>query len=151
MQVAFKQPPEEVAVAAAEEADRLDVLQVVGVVALQRLHIEFHRPPIDERPDELALMKQAHRLRRRIDKVHIARVQVVGRKELADEDHQVERDQEDAGDQRQLVPTELPPHQSQLRSLVHPHLLFRHRFDGIGIEWCSRYVVRQRFAGRRKE
>ena len=40
---------------------------------------------IDEGPDEAALVEQMDRLRRRMDEVDVARVQIVGRQELDDE------------------------------------------------------------------
>ena len=42
--------------------------------------------PIDERTDELALVEEVHPLRRRIDEVDVAGMQIVGRQKLADED-----------------------------------------------------------------
>ena len=96
VEVAFEQPPELVAVAAAEEADRLHVVRVVGVFALQRVHVELHGAAVDERPDEAALMEEMDALRRRVDEVDVARVQIVGRQELADQDHDVEHGEEDA-------------------------------------------------------
>ena len=94
---AVEQAPELVWVAAAEEADRLHVGRVVGVVALQRVHVEPHGAAVDERPDEAALVEEMHALRRRVDEVDVARVQIVGRQELADQDHAVEHGEEDAG------------------------------------------------------
>ena len=58
MEVAFEQAPELVGVAAAEEAHLLHVVCVVGVFALQRVHVELHRAAVDERPDELPSWKR---------------------------------------------------------------------------------------------
>ena len=58
MQVALDQAPEFVGVAAAEEADLLHVARVVGVFALQRVHVELHVAAVDERPDELPSWKK---------------------------------------------------------------------------------------------
>ena len=120
MQVRLDQPPELVLVAPAEEAQPLHVLAVVGVDAPQRLHVQLHRPAIDERPDEAAVVEQPHPLRRLVDMVDVARVQVVGRQELADQRGRIHEDQEDARDHRDPVAAEPPPHQPHLRRLPDP-------------------------------
>ena len=68
-----------------------------------------------------------HLLRRRIDEVDIAGVQIVRRQEFAHEDHRVEDCEENAGRQRQSVALELPPHQHDLRGHVDLRLLVGHR------------------------
>src|SRR5258707_13280980 len=62
MDVALDQPPEEIAVAVAEEAQLLHLGGIGGVDALQVLHVEVVVVAIDERPDEAALVEEMERL-----------------------------------------------------------------------------------------
>src|SRR3546814_9041585 len=59
--------PERVGIAAAEESQRLHFVRVGRVDARQRLHVQLVVEAVDEGADELALVKQVQRLRRRID------------------------------------------------------------------------------------
>src|SRR3546814_18493197 len=59
--------PERVGIAAAEESQRLHFVRVGRVDARQRLHVKLVVEAVDEGADELAIVKQVQRLRRRID------------------------------------------------------------------------------------
>ena len=58
---------------------------VVGIDPLQRVHVEAALPPIDERPDKAPLVEKVNSLRRRMNEFDVARVQIVGRQEFAEE------------------------------------------------------------------
>src|SRR5262249_56276611 len=90
MEVAGDQTPEIVRIAAAEEAQPLNILRVVCIFALQGIHVELHRPTIHERSDELPVVEEADSLRRRIDAFAIARGAIVGRQELAEDYHDIQ-------------------------------------------------------------
>ncbi len=60
MNVAVDEAPEAVAIAVAEEAQRLRRVAVLDVDALQVLHVEVVVEAVDERPDELALVEEMH-------------------------------------------------------------------------------------------
>ena len=70
------QSPELVLVASAEEAQRLHLLEIDGVLALQVLEVELEVEAIDEGADEAALVEQVHRLRREMDEVGMAGVRL---------------------------------------------------------------------------
>ena len=71
--------------AAAEEADREDLVGVGRIHPLEMVHVELVFGPVDERPDELALMKEMHPLRWRVDVVDVAFAERVGGQELGDQ------------------------------------------------------------------
>ena len=52
------------------------------------------RIAVDERAHELALVEQMDALRRRVDELRVAALQVVRRQDLGDEDAQVHREQQ---------------------------------------------------------
>ena len=52
MKIPLEQAPEAIAVATAEEADPLHVVGIVGVLALEIVHVEPHRAAVHERADE---------------------------------------------------------------------------------------------------
>src|SRR3990170_2811519 len=143
MPVTFNQAPEPVTVALAEETDPLNIILFFDVVPLERVHIQRHLAAIDERPDELAVVEQVHPLRRRIDVVHVACVQIVGRQELADQYPEIKRCQEYAGYNGKPVLSEFPPHQPQLRRLKDLRLLRRHRLDRLQVKGRGGNVVLQ--------
>ena len=142
--------PETVRIAAAEEAQFLHVLRIVGIFALQVVHVELHRPAIDERSDELPVMEELDLLRRRIDELDIARSEIVWRQELAEEDHEIENGEHDARNEGKPVALELPPHEPPLRRHVDALLLLAHRLGGGGIEGRRRHIVLERLARRRQ-
>jgi hypothetical protein len=129
VKIALPQAPEFVAVASAKEADGMNLGLVVQINALQRVHIERHVASIHERADEGAFVEQMDRLGWCMNVIDVARVQIVGSQELADENHRVKRRQENPRYERHLVPLELPPHQPPLRGEIDAHVLFRHRLD----------------------
>ena len=88
-------------------------------------------------------MEEVDLLARRADEVGVARRVVIGRQELGDHDHEVDRQDDDARDHRQPVLAELPPHQLRLRGEIDALLLGRHRLGGIGLERRGRGRVRQ--------
>src|SRR5207248_4785813 len=98
----------------------------------------------DERADQAAVVEVMHPLRRRIDVVGVARLQVVGRDELAHQDREVERREHDAGGDRDAVAPELPPHDLPLRGAVEALLLRGQRFRRIGIPRLARNIVLDR-------
>src|ERR1700760_693312 len=102
----------------AEEADRLDLVMVDRIVALQIVQVEVVDLPVDEGADEVARVEQMDRLRGSADEIGVSGGAAVGREELRDRNRPVEEDQQDAGDQREAVPLELPPHQSPLRRQI---------------------------------
>ncbi len=144
MQVAGKQAPELVAVAVAEKPQRLALFRVRRVDPLEPLHVEPIVETEDERGDQPALVKDVHRLRRRIDEVGVAGVDAVGGEELADRDPEIHRQQDHPGGDGDAVALQLPPHHPPLRGDVEALLRRRHPLDGIGIVRCGRHVVRQR-------
>src|SRR5215216_11169 len=82
MQVALYKTPERIRIAAAEEAQLLDVIGIVGIFALEGIHVELDRSAIDERSFECSFMEQPHLLRWRIDTVDIAGGEIVGSEEF---------------------------------------------------------------------
>jgi hypothetical protein len=100
VEAALEQAPEFVFVARAEEAELLDLAGVVGVVALQGVHVERHVAAVDEETDEIAVMEEPHPLRWRVDEIHIAGMQIVRRQDLDDGDDEIERKQKDRRDHR---------------------------------------------------
>src|SRR6185295_4584785 len=137
VEAAVDQAPETVVVAEAEEAHALHLGGIVGIDALQGREIEAHAVAVDERSDEASFVKEVQRLRRRIDVARVARVQVVGREDFAHQDRGVEGEQDRAGDDRDTVPAELPPHDLPLRGAIEAllrgrQLLRRVRLEGLG-------------------
>ncbi|MND33130.1 hypothetical protein D3C80_237150 [compost metagenome] len=94
MSLCGNEAPEFVGIALAEEAEPLHLVGIVGVDAPQVLHVQRHLLAVDEWPDERPVMKQMHRLRRRIDVIHVARVEIIRRKKLGDDDRQIAEQQE---------------------------------------------------------
>ena len=90
MPVHLHQAPPVIGIALAEKAELLRLAGVVAILPLQRLHVELVVLGVHERTDEFAFMEQPQLLRRRIDEVDIAGLDVVGRQELADEDRGVQ-------------------------------------------------------------
>src|SRR3546814_14267970 len=82
--------PERVGIAAAEESQRLHFVRVGRVDARQRLHVQLVVEAVDEGADELALVKQVQRLRRRIDVLDVAGVAFGGRQELGNDDGELQ-------------------------------------------------------------
>src|SRR5437016_11091949 len=80
-------------------------------------------------------------LRRGVDVVGVARVQVVWRDELAYQDRGVERRQHDRRRDRDAVAAELPPHDLPLRGAVEALLLRRQRLAGVGVPGLARNIV----------
>src|SRR5258707_11932925 len=72
MAIAVEEAPERIAIAVAEEADRLRLAGVFGIDAAQIAHVEMIIVAVDEGPDELPVMKQMDRLRRREDEIGMA-------------------------------------------------------------------------------
>ena len=131
--------PEAVLVARAEEAQRVDLVRIERVLALQVLEVELEAEAVDVRPDEAALVPQMHVLRREVDEVGVAAVQVVGRDPLRDEDRAVHQREHPGRDHRDPVAAELPPHQLPLRGGVEALLLGRQalrlgRIEGLGVD-----------------
>src|SRR3546814_13494544 len=81
VQVGTELAPERVGIAAAEESQRLHFVRVGRVDARQRLHVQLVVEAVDEGADELALVKQVQRLRRRLDVLDVEGVEFVGRSE----------------------------------------------------------------------
>ena len=77
------------AIAAAEEADREDLVGVDRVDPLQIVHVELVARAVDERPDELAVLEEMHPLRRHVDEVDMALAERKGGQELGDEDREI--------------------------------------------------------------
>src|SRR6185436_11824736 len=67
VEIRLEQVPELMAVAAAEEAQRLDLAFIGLEFAAHGLGVQFHVEAVDEWPDELAGMEQVQLLRRRVD------------------------------------------------------------------------------------
>src|SRR6185503_1412168 len=80
-------------------------------------------------------------LRRRVDMVGIARLQLVRRDELAHQRRGIEQQQDGARDHRDAMAAELPPHDLPLRRAVEALLLRRQRFCGLGVKRLLRDVV----------
>ena len=132
-----------ISLAAAEEAHRLNQLVVLGVFALPVLRVEAEAVAIDEGADEAALVvEEMELLRRGEDGVHVARMQRIGRQELADEDRRIEDQEEAARKHRQAMPAEAPPHHLPLRGEIEPFLLRRQPLDRQGIEGRGRHHMR---------
>ena len=90
---------------------------------------------VDEGADEIALVvEEMHALRRGEDEIDMAGVKRIGREELAHEDGGVEDQQQGAGDHREAMAAETPPHHPPLRGHVEALLLRRHLLDGHRIE-----------------
>jgi hypothetical protein len=66
--------PEQVLVAVAEEPERVVLVRVRGVDPVQVVHVEAVVVALDIRGDEAARVEEAHVLRRRVDKIGVARV-----------------------------------------------------------------------------
>ncbi len=145
--VGIEQPPEGVAVATAEEAEFLHIRRHIGIDAAQIVHVEAHGAAIDEGADELAVMEEVNALRRSVDVLHVARVEIIGCQKLADEDREIGQQQEDARIKRQLMLPELPPHQLPLRCPAHHGERRCGGLHQIGIEGGGGHVMRQRLAG----
>src|SRR3546814_73596 len=101
---------------------------------------------VDEGADELALVKQVQRLRRRIDVLDVAGVEFVGRQELGNDDGEIHGEQESARPDGNAVAAEPPPHNPPLCRLVIAFLLRRQLFDRVGVERPLLHVVRQPLA-----
>ena len=88
----------------AEEADALHVLSV-GVIDAPplALFLDIRLQAVDVWADELALVEQADRLRRRQDAVGVPRVDVVGDHHLADRGDEIHEQQQRARPDRELV------------------------------------------------
>ena len=120
-----EEPPEFVGIARAEEAERIGLRRVFGVLPLQRLHVELLDQRVDEGPDESALVHPVHALRRRIDEVGVPRMEVVRHQNLGHERRSVHEQEDDPGNDGHAVALELPPHQHPLRGEVEVLLLGR--------------------------
>src|SRR3546814_1356715 len=83
MQVGCELAPERIAVATAEEAQRLHLVGIGRILARQVLHVELVVVAVDEGADELPVVEQVQGLRRRVDVADVAAVQIVGRQEFA--------------------------------------------------------------------
>src|SRR6266446_7529987 len=97
VEIALDEAPELIAVAVAEESDRLWLAGILGVDAPQVAHVEPIIVTVDEGPDEMPVVKEMDALRRREDEVGMARLIVVGRQDLADRDRQIHRQEDGAG------------------------------------------------------
>src|SRR5688572_7385985 len=150
MQVTLPQAPELVGIAAAQKTNRKHLAPVISIFAFQRVHVELHVTPVDEGSDIGSFVKQVEGLGRSVDEIDIAGMQIVRRQELADENREIKRGEQNARGKGDLVPLELPPHQPPLRGHVDAHMLVRHRFDRGGIEGGGGNVVRERLARRGK-
>ena len=120
-----EEAPELVGVARAQEAERIRLRSVFGVVPPQRLHVELLDQRIDEGADESALVNPVHALRRRIDEVGVPRMEVVRHQHLGHERRPVHEQKDDSGSDRHAVALELPPHEPPLGSEVEVLLLRR--------------------------
>ena len=134
MDIALPEAPEFVGIAAAEEADLLDLGRVRRVFALEVFHVEPVVVAVDERPDKPPLMEQVDALRRRIDEIGIAGVQPVGRDDLRYQNRQIHQDQHDARGDRHLVPPQPPPHHAPLRGEIELFLIGGQLLGGLRLE-----------------
>src|SRR5215472_16985254 len=141
MKITRNQSPEQIIVAMAKESNSLPFLRVGRINALEVGHVQPIVESIDKWSDQTAIVKDAHPLRRRKDKIGVACVQAVGREKLADQDRQIHGQQHRSGYDGHPVAAELPPHHPPLRGHVEALLGRRHPFDRIGIEGRSGDVV----------
>src|SRR5262249_44141373 len=133
--------PPAVGIAQAEEAQLFHARRIGRVFAFEGGHVEVIAKAIHERPDEAALVKQMHALRRRVDEVGVTAVQVVGRQELAGDDRSIEQDENDTREHGEAVAPELPPHHPPLRGEIEPLLLLGQPLDRLRIEGLGRDVM----------
>src|SRR5690606_3127418 len=77
------------------------------------------------------------------DEVGVAGLEPVGREELAEGRGEIHEEEKRAGDHREPVAAELPPHHAPLRGQEVAFLLRRHRLDRIRVAGRRRGVVRQ--------
>src|SRR3546814_13830746 len=99
---------------------------------------------VDEGADELALVKQVQRLRRRIDVLDVAGVEFVGRQELGNDDGEIHGEQESARPDGNAVAAEPPPNNPPPCRLVLGFLLRVkpfHRVTSKGAVWGKRGLV----------
>ena len=118
VEIAVQEAPELVLVPTAEKAQRLDLGGVLRVPPLHGGQVEFHAVAVDERPDEPAFVDQLDRLRGRINAFRIPGVEVVRGDHLAHQGGCIDQEQDHAGNERDPVALELPPHDLPLRSAV---------------------------------
>src|SRR5262245_39224863 len=150
MEVGRDEAEKLVGIAAAEEADREDLVGVDRVDPLQILHVELVVGAVDEWPDEIAVMEEMHPLRRHVDEVDMAFAQRAGGQGLGDQDREIEQPEKRSAPHRQPVLAELPPHQPPLRGEIDALLVRRQLLDRPRIERCLGHVMRHWRPGRRK-
>ncbi|MNZ82460.1 hypothetical protein D3C78_1011580 [compost metagenome] len=115
---ALEQAPEVIGIALAEETQRLDIRRHVPIDPSQIVHVERHFPAVNEGADKFSVIEQVNGLRWGVDVLDIAGMEIIGREEFADQDRKVKHHQKSAGPDRDLVLSELPPHETQLRGLA---------------------------------
>src|SRR5579863_1642957 len=148
MEACRDEAPEQVFVALAEKAQGLVLCRVGRVDTLQIIHVEMVVVALDIGRGEPVFAKNVNMLRRRVDEVGVAGIEPVRRDDLADQGRRVHRQQQTAGDHRDAVTAQPPPHQPPLRRLVETLLPGGHRLDRHRVERRRRDVMRQRI-GRR--
>jgi hypothetical protein len=111
MEIRMEQAPEVVAVAAAEEADRLRPRSIDRVDAPEGFDVESVLVRVDEGPDEPPFVHEVDRLRRRIEEIAVALGLVVGRDHLDEGHHEIEGQQDEGRGHGDPVAAEFPPHQ----------------------------------------
>src|SRR5437016_4775842 len=147
MQIGGKQAPKLILVAMAKEANRLRLLCIRRVDPLEFGHVEPIIVPVNKRSDQSAVAKEPDTLGRSEDAVGVARIEAVRRQELADQDRQVHRQQDRAGDDGNTVAQQLPPHHPPLRGHVEAFLRRRHPLDHVGVERRAGDVMREQASG----
>src|SRR5262245_32034887 len=144
VKLALEQAPKAILVPLAEKAKLLDFVLINGVFAPQRLRIQLELVAIDKRADELPVMEQVHRLRRRQNAADILGVLIVGRDEFANQDRGVEGSQEYTRHYCRAMAQEAPPHELPLGGQVVFFLPFGHPLHRIGVEGFAGDIVGDR-------
>src|ERR1700730_13910824 len=150
VQITWKQPPDAILAAVAEEADRLP-RAVVRIDAFEGVHIEPVVVAINKRGDQLAFVEDADPLWRSIDEISITGVQAIWSEDLANQYRCVHNQKDHTGHNGDAVAAQLPPHHPPLRRHIKALLRRRHSLDGIRVERRVGNIVRQPVGDRRRQ
>src|SRR3984893_13453005 len=127
----------------AKEADWLWFLWIRRIDPFELGHVEPVIVAVDKRSDQSTLVKDPDTLRWCKNEVGVARVETVRGQKLADQNGQVHRQQDSAGDNGDPVAQQLPPHHPPLRGHVEALLRRRHPLDRIRVERRAGDVMRE--------
>ena len=144
VRAAVYSPPEAVAFAPGEEPDRMDLVGVLGIDALEGFEVEFELEAVHEWAAESPFaVDQADAGGRGIHEAFVLGDGAVGRPELVGEGHQIKGQQHEEREYAEPVLAEAAPDQLPLRGDEQPVLGRQRRRDGFGTH-CAPFSIRMR-------